>query len=183
MEAIKKVLANCPQELTAAEQAQARANIDAQQSLVAGANIYFSGNTVSSGVLSSHVANLVLDHEEDTYHAYKVTGCINNAINHVHVTNHSADICDIYIEAPALRSGEEFFYVVEFDCTNSSGTCAVDVQSARPVEVEDYSLGTDPDTGDPVLVYQWITNPYVSFNTTPTYQVRVVGNSFEIKKF
>lgn len=185
MEKLNKVCANIAQDFTAAEKATARSNIDAQQSLVAGNNITINGNTISSsgGGLVTHVANLVLDHEEDTYHAYKVINCINNAINHVHIENHSADICDVYIVAPPKENTEEYWYIVEFNCVNSTGSCAVDVQDARPVQVEDYSLGTDPDTGDPVLNYQWVTAPYIGFNPSPTYQVRVVGNSFEVKRF
>lgn len=60
MEKIKKDLANCVQDLTAAEQAQARANIDAQQTLVAGDGITITNNVISSsgGGLRQHVAEL-----------------------------------------------------------------------------------------------------------------------------
>lgn len=185
-EQIKKDLANCVQDLTAAEQAQARANIDAQQTLVAGDGITITNNVISSsgGGLRQHVAELVLDHVDGTYAKYKVVGCINNAINHVIVHNHSYDICDLWIEAPDIdTTANAYNYTVEFNCTNSGGTCGVDVQSARPVQVEDYSLSTDPDTGDPVLVPQWVTQETVSFTTNPVYQVRVHGNAWEVKKF
>lgn len=63
---------------------------------------------------------------------YHVRNVANNCLNHVAVDSLNNVICNVVIEAPALGPNEEYNYTVQFDCTNSSGSCSCSVQNAAP---------------------------------------------------
>lgn len=82
--------------------------------------------------LRKNVAELVFDHITGDASVYHVKGAVNNAINHVPVVNHHADVCSILIEAPEISATEEYNYYVVFDCSESVGDPGVDVENAAP---------------------------------------------------
>lgn len=145
---LNKVCANFPQDFTPEEQAQARANIGAQAALTAGAGITITNNVISStatggrGGLWRNDAELYLHHRNNGEH-YHVRGIVNNCINHVAVTGLDNVICSLLIEAPTLEADEEQNYYVQFDCSNSSGGCSVDVENASPKLIDFRDVSAD----------------------------------------
>lgn len=63
---------------------------------------------------------------------YHVRDVANNCLNHVAVDNLQGVICNLVIESPTLGTNEEYNYTVQFDCTNSSGSCSCSVVNAAP---------------------------------------------------
>lgn len=128
------------------------------------------------GAKRSHTAELYFHHSQDGdwYHVRNVK---NYCINHVAVNGHSGDICYVEIEAPTLDgTGEEYDYVVVFDCTNSSGsTTHVTVQNADP-EIFTYPL----DSTSHVVQ---ITQTLVYFDGSVRSQIEVLGGRFTVHSY
>lgn len=98
-----------------------------------------SYSSVSAGKYSAS-ADLVLDHTSEGYSSWLVTGVHNYAINHVLVSGHNSDICDLLVKAPTLTGNQEYDYSVVFDCVDSNGGCGVDVENSAPVLHPTYNI-------------------------------------------
>ena len=145
--------------------------------------VYIDGNgqfatcsITPGGAKRSNTAELYFHHSQDGDH-YNVRNVKNYCINHVAVTGHFGDICYIEIEAPTLDgTGEEYDYVVVFDCTNSSGsTKHVVVQNADP-EIFTYPL----DSASNVVQ---ITQTLVYFDGSIRSQIEVLGGRFTVHSY
>ena len=145
--------------------------------------VYIDGNgqfatcsITPGGAKRSHTAELYFHHSQDGDH-YNVRNVKNYCINHVAVNGHLGDICYIEIEAPTLDgTGEEYDYVVVFDCTNSSGsTKNVVVQNADP-EIFTYPL----DTASNVIQ---MTQTMVYFDGSVRSQIEVLGGRFTVHSY
>lgn len=145
--------------------------------------VYIDGNgqfatcsITPGGAKRSHTAELYFHHSQDGDH-YNVRNVKNYCINHVAVTGHLGDICYIEIEAPTLDgTGEEYDYVVVFDCTNSSGgTSHVTVQNADP-EIFTYPLDTQAHVVN-------MTQTMVYFDGSVKSQVEVLGGRFTVHSY
>lgn len=147
--------------------------------------LYIDGNsqfaTCTRMPKRSHQAELYWHHDQDGTH-YNVRNVKNGCINHVAVTNHSADVCYVYIEAPTLDgSGEEYDYTVVFDCTNSSGSCSVDVEDCFPeIFWKPYLINNVTPNQ---IGFQETTYTQIAFSGSPMYQVEVLGYRFTVHKF
>lgn len=203
---------------------------------VCDASSIYRWNNMTGGGRARNSATLVWDHDTDSTHVYHVTGVMNNAINYVLVSGHTADVCNILIEAPVIGSAEDYDYAVQFDCVDSEGNASVDVENAYPEIKQQYSLGQsiaylktelttataacEPDAAIvkdyegnnkhlwlvpasyPGGVTEFTTTAMpgvlsgVTLNTTkytdhtvdfgsasPTYQVRVLGEGWNMRKF
>jgi hypothetical protein len=141
------------------------------------ANGQFATCTIQpGGAKRSNTAELYFHHSQDGDH-YNVRGVKNYCINHVAVTGHSGDICYVEIEAPTLDgTGEEYDYVVVFDCTNSSGsTTHVVVQNADP------EIFTYPLTSASTVVQ--MTQTLVYFDGSIRSQIEVLGGRFTVHSY
>ena len=145
--------------------------------------VYIDGNgqfatcsITPCGAKRSNTAELYFHHSQDGDH-YNVRNVKNYCINHVAVTGHFGDICYIEIEAPTLDgTGEEYDYVVVFDCVNSSGsTTHVVVQNADP-EIFTYPL----DSASNVVQ---ITQTLVYFDGSIRSQIEVLGGRFTVHSY
>lgn len=105
----------------------------------------YSWVSKTGGAKHSHTAELYLyEYDEDTHtYTWHVRNVKNYCINHVAVTNHNGDICSVLIEAPTLAAGEEYDYVVVFDCNNSTGSCNVSVENCDCEITRSYRLDRD----------------------------------------
>lgn len=99
-----------------------------------------SYSSMTGGGKYSASADLVLDHTSEGFSAWRVENVKNYAINHVLVSGHSYDICDLLVKAPTLSGNQEYDYSVVFDCVDSQGSCGVDVESSSPVLHSTYSV-------------------------------------------
>lgn len=128
------------------------------------------------GAKRSHTAELYFHHAQYGDH-YNVRNVKNYCINHVAVNGHSGDICYIEIEAPTLDgTGEEYDYVVVFDCTNSSGsTTHVVVQNTDP------EIFTYPLTSASTVVQ--MTQTLVYFDGSIRSQIEVLGGRFTVHSY
>ena len=150
--------------------------------------IYVDGNgqfatcsITPGGAKRSHTAELYLHHTQDGDH-YNVRNVKNYCINHVAVSNHAGDICYLHIEAPTLSTGEEYDYIVVFDCTNSSGGCNVTVQNCDPEIVDWPYYEPQGPGGIPAVAFQDVTRTRIEFSTSPKYQVDVIGTMFCVRR-
>ena len=141
-----------------------------------------AGNAVVNGGKHSHTAELYY-HHTDTGDHYNVRNIKNYCINHVAVTNHSADICYIEVEAPTLGTDEEYDYYVVFDCTNSSGGCGVTVQNCDAEIFHFPFYNPNGPQGQPFVDFQDKTETLVEFSGSPRYQVEVIGNRYTVHRF
>lgn len=98
-----------------------------------------SYSSVSAGKYSAS-ADLVLDHTAEGFSAWRVENVKNYAINHVLVSGHNSDICDLLVKAPTLTGKQEYDYSVVFDCVDSNGGCGVDVENSAPVLHTRYNI-------------------------------------------
>lgn len=98
-----------------------------------------SYSSMSGGKYSAS-ADLVLDHTSEGFTSWRVENVKNYAINHVLVSGHSGDICDLLVKAPTLSGNQEYDYSVVFDCVDSYGGCGVDVESSSPVLHPSYGI-------------------------------------------
>lgn len=98
-----------------------------------------SYSSLSAGKYSAS-ADLVFDHSSEGFSAWRVENVKNYAINHVLVSGHSGNICDLVVKAPTLTGNQEYDYSVVFDCVDSYGSCGVDVESSSPVIHSTYSV-------------------------------------------
>lgn len=128
------------------------------------------------GPKRSNTAELYFHHAQDGDH-YAVRNVKNYCINHVAVNGHSGDICYVEIESPTLDgTGEEYDYVVVFDCTNSSGsTTHVTVQNADP------EIFTYPLTSASTVVQ--MTQTLVYFDGSVRSQIEVLGGRFTVHSY
>ena len=145
-------------------------------------NGQFATCTVQPGGKHSHTAELYYHHYDDGDH-YNVRNIKNYCINHVAVTNHSADICYIEVEAPTLGADEEYDYYVVFDCSNSSGGCNVSVQNCDAEIFKFPFYNPNGPQGQPFVDFQDKTETWVEFSGSPRYQVEVIGNRYTIHRF
>lgn len=141
-----------------------------------------AGNAVVNGGKHSHTAELYYHHYDDGDH-YNVRGIKNYCINHVAVTNHSADVCYIEIEAPTLGTNEEYDYYVVFDCTNSSGGSNVTVQNCDAEIFNFPYYNPNGPQGQPYVAFQDKTYTWVELTGSPRYHVEVIGNRYTIHRF
>ena len=141
-----------------------------------------SASGSQGGAKRSHTAELYLystgDHGDPDYHVRNIQ---NYCVNHVAVTNHNHDICSVVIEAPTLATGEEYDYVVVFDCVDSSGSCNVSVENCDP-EIE---IKWEVDTAvSPIRTYAIdVTYTDVSWSGSPQYQIEVIGGRWQRHRF
>ena len=141
-----------------------------------------AGNAVVNGGKHSHTAELYYHHYDDGDH-YHIRNVKNYCINHVAITNHSADICYIEIEAPTLGTNEEYDYYVVFDCTNSSGGCNVTVQNCDAEIFNFPYYNPNGPQGQPYVAFQDKTYTWVELSGSPRYHVEVIGNRYTIHRF
>ena len=129
----------------------------------------------------SHQAELYFHHAQDGDH-YNVRNIKNGCINHVAVTGHLGDVCYLEIEAPTLDgTGEEYDYTVVFDCTNSSGTCNVDVEDCfAEIFPQPY---LDTSTTPYTVRFRDTTYTLIDFSGSPMCSVEVLGYRFTVHKF
>jgi hypothetical protein len=145
-------------------------------------NGQFATCTIQPGGKHSHTAELYYHHYDDGDH-YNVRGIKNYCINHVAITNHSADICYIEVEAPTLGTNEEYDYYVVFDCTNSSGGCNVTVQNCDAEIFNFPYYNPNGPQGQPYVAFQDKTYTWVELTGSPRYHVEVIGNRYTIHRF
>ena len=135
------------------------------------------------GAKRSHTAELYLhdyDADTDSYN-WHVRNIQNYCVKHVAVTNRNHDICSVLIEAPTLAAGEEYDYVVVFDCNNSTGSCNVSVENCDPeIEIK-WEVDT---TVSPIMTYAIdVTYTEVSWSGSPQYQIEVIGGRWQRHRF
>jgi hypothetical protein len=142
----------------------------------------FDTCTIQTGGKKRHTAELYYHHYDDGDH-YNVRNVKNYCINHVAVTNHSADICYIEVEAPTLGSNEEYDYYVVFDCSNSSGGCNVGVQNCDAEIFNFPYYNPNGPQGQPYVAFMDKTYTWVELTGSPRYHVEVIGNRYTIHRF
>lgn len=132
------------------------------------------------GAKRSHTAELYF-YDHDTGDNYHVRNIKNYCINHVAVENHYSDMCSVVIEAPTLATGEEYDYVVVFDCVNSSGSCNVSVENCDPeIEIK-WEVDT---TAVPMKTFAIdVSYTEVSWTGSPQYQIEVIGGRWQRHRF
>ena len=135
----------------------------------------------TGGPKRSHTAELYLYSSVNGDDDYHVRNVKNYCINHVVVSNHSSDMCSVVIEAPTLATGEEYDYVVVFDCVNSSGSCNVSVENCDPeIEIK-WEVDT---TAVPMKTYAIdVSYTEVSWTGSPQYQIEVIGGRWQRHRF
>lgn len=137
---------------------------------------------VGGGAKRRNDAELYLYHTGDYGDLdYHVRNIKNYCINHVAVANHSSDMCSVVIEAPTLATGEEYDYVVVFDCVNSSGSCNVSVENCDPeIEIK-WEVDT---TAVPMKTFAIdVSYTEVSWTGSPQYQIEVIGGRWQRHRF
>lgn len=147
---------------------------DANTPIFAGTDGMFKPCSAVRGGKTSNTAELYFYNTDDGDH-YRVRGIKNYCVNHVAVDSHSGDICSVLIEAPTLETGEEYDYVVVFDCTDSNGSCNVSVENA---DAEIFMLPLDTESHVATMSFT-----LVGFSGSPQYQVEVVGGRFTVHSF
>ena len=141
-----------------------------------------AGTAPVTGGKHSHTAELYYHHYDDGDH-YHIRNVANYCINHVVVSNHSADICYIEVEAPTLGTGEEYDYYIVFDCTNSSGGANVTVQNCDAEIFRFPFYNPNGPQGQPFVDFQDKTETWVELTGSPRYHVEVIGNRYTIHRF
>lgn len=160
----------------------ARPSASANLALTTDSNGKMQWTSKYDGAKRSHTAELYLystgDHGDPDYHVRNIQ---NYCVNHVAVENHNHDMCSVLIEAPTLATGEEYDYVVVFDCVDSSGSCNVSVENCDP-EIE---IKWEVDTAvSPIRTYAIdVTYTDVSWSGSPQYQIEVIGGRWQRHRF